>query len=231
MYSDGVVQEGDLLRAVNRLLFRQALARAGPAGPAGRRGVDVAGLLPRVAVRCCLRPAIAGAADRTGRRGVAVVASAGNDSTPRHMYPAGFYPNRGPVFARRARRRPGLQRRRVEPGRPDDRVVQQRRGLGQLPPGRASRSSAPCRPRSTLRCSRPPAPRSPRASGPRSTWTTIAGGFATWSGTSFAAPVLAGEIAQKLIDQDAGRSRPAQRSHSRLERGRPRFELDRPPQA
>jgi subtilisin family serine protease len=26
------------------------------------------------------------------------------------------------------------------------------------------------------------------------------GGFATWSGTSFAAPVLAGEIAQRLIE-------------------------------
>jgi subtilisin family serine protease len=29
------------------------------------------------------------------------------------------------------------------------------------------------------------------------------GGFATWSGTSFAAPVLAGEIAQRLIDSDS----------------------------
>jgi hypothetical protein len=27
------------------------------------------------------------------------------------------------------------------------------------------------------------------------------GGFATWSGTSFAAPVLAGEIAESLIGQ------------------------------
>ena len=28
------------------------------------------------------------------------------------------------------------------------------------------------------------------------------GGFATWSGTSFAAPVLAGQLAQRLIESD-----------------------------
>ena len=29
-----------------------------------------------------------------------------------------------------------------------------------------------------------------------------AGGFASWSGTSFAAPVLAGELAQNLLEQN-----------------------------
>ena len=30
----------------------------------------------------------------------------------------------------------------------------------------------------------------------------FSGGFGVWSGTSFAAPVLAGELAQALVDQD-----------------------------
>ena len=60
MYGDGAVPEGDLLEALNRLLLRQALAQAlNRPGPAHRRGLAVARLLPRVPGRLRLRPVAA----------------------------------------------------------------------------------------------------------------------------------------------------------------------------
>ena len=66
-------------------------------------------------------------------------------------------------------------------------------------PGAAVMSTLP--PRSRAGWSRRRAPRPTCGCASRSTPTTSRGGFALWSGTSFAAPLFAGRLAARLVDR------------------------------
>ncbi len=129
-----------------------------------------------------------------GRAGVLVIAAAGNDATTRPLLPAGFARTPVPDTA------PLLSVGSLNPNFADvslfsnagDWVTHLRRGAAIV-------STLPVR---------------QNASGQESTWTlgsgtrpraTIdrddyRGGFGTWSGTSFAAPVLAGQAAARLLE-------------------------------
>jgi subtilisin family serine protease len=201
MYSDGVVQEGDLLKAVNRLLFRQELALSQNRLDLA---IDVISMslgyyheLPsdKAFDQLLLEPLKA-----LGERGVAVVAAAGNDATPRHMYPAAFTPNRqGPVFHPDPATVPVVS---VGALNPDGRTIAlfsnagpwvscHRRGVSLV-------STLPTTFNGALQA---PAAVFVPGDGPRAglDLDDFEGGFATWSGTSFAAPVLAAQLAQHLL--------------------------------
>ena len=132
-----------------------------------------------------------------GELGVAVVAAAGNDATPRHMYPAGVRAEpRGTGVRRAGRRDPGVQRRRAEPERRDIALFSNAGAVGALSPARGGRGQHHAHHFQRLAATDG---RSIGAGdGIRATidMDDYRCGFATWSGTSFAAPVLAGELAQ-----------------------------------
>ena len=141
--------------------------------------------------------------------GVMVVAAAGNNATSRPLLPAAFASFR-PASS------PGPRRRRrwsAWPLNPDGRVLFSNDGSWTSCHAPAPPWSAPCR-RSTSGCDH------------RSTWATgrpgeravaSAGqldpdrftGFGTWSGTSFAAPVMAGAAAQALLEHETFADRKA----------------------
>ena len=132
-----------------------------------------------------------------GALGVAVVVSAGNDATLRPMYPAAFAPHPGGLVPA-----PRPTRCRWWPWAPPTPTARwpcsPTRGPGCRPTG----------PGAALVSTLPPfdAARSPsleRGSPGVARRSTIdpddfSSGFGVWSGTSFASPVLAGEIAQHL---------------------------------
>jgi len=118
------------------------------------------------------------------------------------MYPAGFYPNKqGPVFEQE----PGcVPVSSVGALNPDGKTIALFSNAGPWVSchrvGVAVVSTMP----TTFNASLQPTARLYiPGEGVRSTMDMddYRGGFATWSGTSFAAPVLAGEIAQSLIGQ------------------------------
>jgi subtilisin family serine protease len=201
MYSDGVVEEGDLLAAVNRLLFRQELAILD-----GRPelAIDVVSLslgyyheLPsdQAYDQLLLAPL-----DELGARGVSIVAAAGNDATPRHMYPAGFAPNPdGPVTAAKPGVIPVIS---VGALNPDGETVALFSNAGDWVvchrPGAAVVSAMPTTFNAALQ---PTAAVTVPGDGLRTAIDpdNYRGGYATWSGTSFAAPILAGQIAAHIL--------------------------------
>jgi subtilisin family serine protease len=140
-----------------------------------------------------------------GARGVAVVASAGNDATARQMFPAAFTPYPGGLVSK-----------------PDPNVVPLV-SVGALNPNWRTIALF-SNGGSWVRCYRPGAsivstiPTTFNASEQPSAVVDIpgegvratidpddfTGGFATWSGTSFAAPYLAGEIAAAVLSGTYG---------------------------
>ena len=99
MKTDGAVAKFDVLQALNRLVLRQAIAQRKQTPDGQRLPIDVISLSmgyyheqPGDAAfdELILRPL-----RKLGEMGVVIVASAGNDATDRHMYPAGFAPHSG----------------------------------------------------------------------------------------------------------------------------------------
>ncbi|MCW2525053.1 MAG: hypothetical protein JWO63_3388, partial [Frankiales bacterium] len=197
MHGDGAVSEHVLLTALNRLVFRQALAvKQGDRAQA----VDVLSLslgyyheLPadQAMDHKLLAPLL-----ELGRLGVVTVAAAGNDSTDRHFYPAGFAPHPHSQMPESLAALPVIS---VGALNPDERFVALFSNDGNWVlcrrPGAALVSTMPI----DMNGSLGPIAEVRLANGERR--ATIdpddySGGFATWSGTSFAAPVLAGQIAQ-----------------------------------
>jgi subtilisin family serine protease len=190
-----------LLEAVNRLLFRQALAVH-----LGRPEwlVDAVSMsfgyyheLPADVAfdQLLLAPVI-----ELGRLGVAVVAAAGNDATVRHMYPAGFAPHEDGLVRAERDVLPVISVGALNPGGDSEAlfsnagpwVLCQRKGVSMV-------STLPV----TFDGSLQPTARLYVAGlGWRESLDPddFKSGFATWSGTSFAAPVLAAEIVQRLRD-------------------------------
>ena len=204
MYSDGVVGESDLLRAVGRLVFRQQLALL---LDQPEQLVDVVsmslGYYHESPSDVAFDQLLLAPLQELGRLGVAVVASAGNDSTPRHMYPAGFAPNKqGPVFDPSPDTVPVSS---VGALNPDGQTIALFSNAGDWVSchrvGAAVVSTMPTTFNGSLQ---PAAELFVAGDGHRASldMDNYHGGFATWSGTSFAAPVLAGQLAQRLIESD-----------------------------
>jgi hypothetical protein len=201
MASDGVVAEGDLLNAITAVLQRQALAQ-----DSGRPdlAIDVVslslGYYHEQPDDAAFDPMLLAPLTELGARGVAVVASAGNDATARQMFPAAFTPYPGGIVQK-----------------PDPNIVPLV-SVGALNPNRRTIAMFSNGGR-WVRCYRPGAsivstvPNTFNAStqpsnvvdipgeGVRATidQDDFRGGFATWSGTSFAAPYLAGQIAAAVL--------------------------------
>jgi subtilisin family serine protease len=205
MASDGAVAESQLLAALTRLANAQDAAQS--AGDATEL-VDVVslslGYYHEQPEDVTFDPQLLGPIRRLSECGVAVVVSAGNDSTARPMYPAAFSPYAGGQL-------PAYEQDCVP-------VI----SVGALNPDRTIALFSNAGP--WVSCHRPGAalvstfPISFDASEQALYRVDLAGegirstidpdnfhsGFGTWSGTSFAAPVLAGELAQCLLDGDCG---------------------------
>ena len=201
MHSDDVVYEGDLLCALALLADRIAVAEQG----------DLAGMVDVVSLS--LGYFDESSADVTGSSGlwqvirllldlgVCVVAAAGNYSTSRRFYPAAFslQPSPVPVIAVGALNPNGSKALFSDGGR----------WVQAWAAGAAVVSTYPDDVNGSLtpqvRVPAHPGRLSPEAGRPDDREALdlddFRGGFATWSGTSFAAPLIAAHIAARLLEQ------------------------------
>lgn len=193
---DGVVTEGDLLEALNMLWLRQKLALI---EDRVEDLIDVVslslGYYHEQPSDAAFDPLLLAPLKALSRLGVAVITSAGNDATVRPMFPAAFAPHRQGIV------------------KSNDRDVLPIVGVGALNPDGSIAMFSNDGP--WVRVWRPGAslistlPRTFDASGQPAAETSYRGdarstvdpddfssGFGCWSGTSFAAPILAGELAE-----------------------------------
>jgi subtilisin family serine protease len=196
MYGDGAVPEGDLLEALNRLLLRQALAQA---LNKPKWLVDVVslslGYYHELPADVAYDQLLIQTLRALGELGVAVVTAAGNDATSRHFYPAGFTPHAGGQVPAEHAVVPVVS---VGALNPDQRSIALFSNAGDWVTchrqGAALVSTMP----TTFDGSLQPLARI-RLPGEAARSTidpdNFHGGFSTWSGTSFAAPILAAELA------------------------------------
>ena len=210
---DGVVAEGSLLRSLQLLALRQALAVQGDPNLAPVDVVSLSlGYYHEQPEDPSFDPLLLGPLALLGKLGAVVVVSAGNDATTRELFPASFTPYAGgrvaaehdalPVIAVGARN-PNTSVALFSNAGPWVRVQR---------PGAALVSSYP----PTFDASGQPGAELVTSGG---SWRSgldpddYSAGFAVWSGTSFAAPVLAGEIAARIltmyVDGDADVAAPA----------------------
>ncbi|MBK9156585.1 MAG: S8 family serine peptidase [Micropruina sp.] len=135
-----------------------------------------------------------------GRAGVLVVAAAGNDATNRPLLPAGFA---GQVVGLERDALPLVSVGSLNPGQASVSLFSNAgEWVTTYRPGASIVSTLPV----TQDASAQPSRHAAAAPGDQRTRATIdpddySGGFGVWSGTSFAAPVLAGELAQQLVQQ------------------------------
>jgi hypothetical protein len=201
MYGDGAVPEGDLLEALNRLLLRQALAQA---LNKPEWLIDVVslslGYYHELPADVAYDQLLIETLQALGELGVAVVTAAGNDATVRHFYPAGFTPHAGGQVAAGRAVVPVVS---VGALNPDQRSIALFSNAGDWVTchrqGAALVSTMP----TTFDGSLQPLARVHLpGQAPRSTIDpdNFHGGFSIWSGTSFAAPILAAELARCFWD-------------------------------
>ncbi|MGI8882214.1 MAG: S8/S53 family peptidase [Jatrophihabitans sp.] len=200
MHGDGAVAEGDVLEALNRLLLRHAAAlHAGD-----KTGVvDVVslsmGYYHELPADEAFDHLLLAPLRELGKLGVVVVASAGNDATNRHMYPAGFAPHPGTQLPAAHDAVPVVS---VGARNPDDKTIALFSNQGDWVScyrhGAAVVSTMP----TTFNGSLQPSARVHIGGLTRQTldMDDFSSGFGTWSGTSFAAPILAGELAAAMLD-------------------------------
>ena len=207
---DGVVSEYDLLQAVNMLWLRQILARR-----EGRRDdlVDVIslslGYYHEQPSDAMFDPLMLAPLRALGRLGVAVVASAGNDATSRPLYPAAFAPYPGGVVEKPTRAEVPLMA--VGATNPDGSIAlfsNDGPWVRAYRPGAGLVSTMPTSFNAGASASVQIVENGHR----RATIDpdNFRSGFATWSGTSFAAPILAGDLAQCLNEEQSLRQDPAE---------------------
>ena len=202
MPSDGAVPEHVLHDALVALACRQEAALAN-----GRAKdlIDIVslslGYYPELVVPGS-HPFLFEPIERLGKCGVVVVAAAGNDSTNREMYPAGFTPHKGGCVQRaQAACVPVIS---VGAENPDGSIAlfsNAGKWITCTAPGAALVSTFP-----KFQASAQAAFAFQGPDGWRSTIDPddFSSGFAVWSGTSFAAPVLAGRMAKSLVDGECG---------------------------
>lgn len=213
MASDGIVYEDDLIWALAVLYERLVRTRAGLIDDGH---LDVVVLSLGYYHEALLDPAsdapiLASLLQALGSLGVIVVAAAGNDATIRPMYPAAFTPHEGGLFTAAADAVPLVS---VGSRNPDASIAlfsNSGRWVTAWDVGAALVSTFPVTFNGGALSSAEVEDQF--AGAPRRTidpdgYGTIdlnvsLGGFGTWSGTSFAAPVLAGRLAQELIDGPA----------------------------
>jgi subtilisin family serine protease len=194
MPSDGAVPEHVLLDALNLLALRQQLAQQ-----EGREEeiIDILslslGYYHEQPEDVTFDPLLLHPLRALAQSGVIIVAAAGNDATTRPMFPAAFttFPgalgqDRAPIVSVGARNPDGTIALFSNGG---DWVTCFRPGAGLV-------STFPV----TFDGSGQPAFRVEAADGTRAAYDpdNFSCGFGTWSGTSFAAPILAGEIAAAM---------------------------------
>jgi subtilisin family serine protease len=198
MSSDGTVAEGDLLAALNLLLLRHVHAQQTNT-PDGI--VDVVsmsmGYYHERPEDVDFDPLLLEPLREFAQRGVGVVAAAGNDSTTRPLYPAAFAPYAGGL-APAADQVPLVS---VGALNPDSSVALFSNAgdwVSCYRPGAALVSTVP----KTINAGQQPSVRVTSNGQVRQTIDPdgFESGFATWSGTSFAGPVLAGQLAQALLE-------------------------------
>ena len=203
---DGVIDEYDLLRALSMLWVRQALALA---EQRTEDLVDVVslslGYYHEQRTDADFDPVLRTALRALGRLGVAVVTSAGNDATKRPSYPAAFAPwARTPDDAQDA-----VPLVAVGATNPDGSVALFSNAgpwVRTWRPGAGLVSTVP----TTFDGGRGPSVSLVVDGQVRETIDPddFRSGFATWSGTSFATPVLAGDLAQCLNESKRLRAAP-----------------------
>lgn len=199
---DGFVDEVDLLLALNMIWLRQQLAirRNEP-----DQLVDVVslslGYYHEELGDETFDPLLLAPIRALGRLGVAVVASAGNDASERPMFPAAFAPWRwGPVRRASADEVPVVT---VGANNPDGSIAlfsNTGPWVSAHRPGAALVSTVPTHDAARTASVEIEATRS-RQSRRTIDLDDYSSGFATWSGTSFAAPIMAAELAQTMIER------------------------------
>jgi subtilisin family serine protease len=201
MSSDGIVEEHDLIRALGVLngLVADALA-AGEAPPIDIVSLSL-GYYHELPSDQDFDPVLLQQLQALGRAGVAVVACAGNDATTREMYPAAFLPHDNGVV--NVLDRDCVPVVSVGALNPDGSIALFSNGgawVAAWDVGAALVSTFP----TTFDGGSQPTISMPTSLGrPRATIDPdrYAGGFGTWSGTSFSTPVLAGRLAQALLSE------------------------------
>jgi hypothetical protein len=192
MPSDGVVDEHQLTIALNKLLVRQAQAQA-----LGRPEeiIDVMslslGYYHESPEDVLYTSALARTLSQFGQLGVCVVASAGNDSTTNPMFPAGLAPAGG-----RGAKRNAVPLVSVGALNPNGTVAlfsNDGDWVSCHRPGAAVISTFPTTFDGALE------PRRRTSLGEDIDPDDFQGGFGLWSGTSFAAPYLAGQLAARMF--------------------------------
>lgn len=207
---DGVIDEYDVLTALNLLWVRQALALAD--GEPDEL-VDVVslslGYYHEDPADAAFDPLLLAPLRALARLGVLVVTSAGNDATSRPIFPASFAPHpEGVVTATPVSEVPLVAVGALNPDGTAALFSNDGPWVRAWRPGAAVVSTVP----TTFDGGQQASSRVEGDDGTRSTIDpdNFASGFATWSGTSFAAPILAGDLAQQLLD--------GRRSHGRDQR-------------
>lgn len=201
IHADGVVIESELLVVLHRLA---ELVRRHAAGTGGHP-IDVVslslGYYHESPADAAHDSALQEVLEDLGQLGVAVVASAGNDATAQPMFPAAFAPNKaGPVFEPVPGTVPLTSVGALNPNGTIALFSNTGTWVRHWEPGAAVVSTMPLFDHSGLPVARVPDPYHPDLVRETIDPDSFASGFAVGSGTSFAAPVLAGRIAQKLID-------------------------------
>lgn len=195
MPSDGVVDEHKLTIALNMLLVRQAKAQL--LGTTDEI-IDVMslslGYYHETPDDVLYTSALARTLQQFGQLGVAVVASAGNDSTRVPMFPAGLASSRAGQDAD-PRAVPILSVGALNPNGTVALFSNAGDWVSCHRPGAAVISTFP----TTFDGSRQPTTRTDDGREDVDP-DDFASGFGVWSGTSFSAPVLAAELAQHLLD-------------------------------
>jgi serine protease len=196
--SDGIVSERDLVAALSEVF---ELARRHAHREPGGRPMDMVVLSMgyyHETAENAEASALAGVLRALGDLGVIVVTAAGNDATARPMYPAAFAPTAGGFVS--ADTVPVLCAGALNPDGGTALFSNMGPWVTSWEPGASLVSTMPVTFRSVtpLSRSRPPAmPGERRPLDP----DDYRAGFAVWSGTSFAAPVLAGRLAAYLSSE------------------------------